>query len=162
MWGFMAVSVAALIATASAINATMFSMLDISRALARNGQLGAIFKQPFWGHGTEGFFYLLLGILVMTNAFNLVAIANLAGACFLISYLAVFVAHWRLRKETQGNALLIILGFLLMLFILGAFFYQMFFSQPYLIPLIVLFVAACFILEFLIRRKIAKNVPRVS
>ena len=162
MWGFMAVSVAALIATASAINATMFSMLDISRALARNGQLGAIFKQPFWGHGTEGFFYLLLGILVMTNAFNLVAIANLAGACFLISYLAVFVAHWRLRKETQGNALLIILGFLLMLFILGAFFYQMFFSQPYLIPLIVLFVAACFILEFLIRRKIAKNVPGVS
>ena len=162
MWGFMAVSVAALIATASAINATMFSMLDISRALARNGQLGAIFKQPFWGHGTEGFFYLLLGILVMTNAFNLVAIANLAGACFLISYLAVFVAHWRLRKETQGNVLLIILGFLLMLFILGAFFYQMFFSQPYLIPLIVLFVAACFILEFLIRRKIAKNVPGVS
>lgn len=55
MWGFMAVSVAALIATASAINATMFSMLDISRALARNGQLGAIFKQPFWGHGTEVF-----------------------------------------------------------------------------------------------------------
>ena len=162
MWGFMAVSVAALIATASAINATMFSMLDISRALAHNGQLGAIFKQPFWGHGTEGFFYLLLGILVMTNAFNLVAIANLAGACFLISYLAVFVAHWRLRKETQGNVLLIILGFLLMLFILGAFFYQRFFSQPYLIPLIVLFVAACFILEFLIRRKIAKNVPRVS
>lgn len=162
MWGFMAVSVAALIATASAINATMFSMLDISRALARNGQLGAIFKQPFWGHGTEGFFYLLLGILVMTNAFNLVAIANLAGACFLISYLAVFVAHWRLRKETRGNVLLIILGFLLMLFILGAFFYQMFFSQPYLIPLIVLFVAACFILEFLIRRKIAKNAPKVS
>ena len=162
MWGFMAVSVAALIATASAINATMFSMLDISRALARNGQLGAIFKQPFWGHGTEGFFYLLLGILVMTNAFNLVAIANLAGACFLISYLAVFVAHWRLRKETQGNVLLIILGFLLMLFIMGAFFYQMFFSQPYLIPLIVLFVAACFILEFLIRRKMAKNAPRVS
>ena len=39
MWGFMAVSVAALIATASAINATMFSMLDISRALARNGAL---------------------------------------------------------------------------------------------------------------------------
>ena len=160
---FMAIGlVLALYLILSYVVLSMFSMLDISRALARNGQLGAIFKQPFWGHGTEGFFYLLLGILVMTNAFNLVAIANLAGACFLISYLAVFVAHWRLRKETQGNALLIILGFLLMLFILGAFFYQMFFSQPYLIPLIVLFVAACFILEFLIRRKIAKNVPRVS
>ena len=61
MWGFIAVSVAALIATASAINATMFSMLDISRALARNGQLGAIFKQPFWGHGTEGFFLSFAG-----------------------------------------------------------------------------------------------------
>lgn len=161
MWGFMAVSVAALIATASAINATMFSMLDISRALARNGQLGAILNS-LSGATERRVFLSLLGILVMTNAFNLVAIANLAGACFLISYLAVFVAHWRLRKETQGNALLIILGFLLMLFILGAFFYQMFFSQPYLIPLIVLFVAACFILEFLIRRKIAKNVPGVS
>lgn len=144
----------ALIATASAINATMFSMLDISRGLARNGQLNAMFKQPFWGRGTQGFFYLLLGILVLTNAFNLVAIANLAGACFLISYLAVFVAHWRLRKETHGNALLIIAGFVLMLSILAAFFYQMFFSQPYLIPLIVLFVAGCFILEIVIRKKI--------
>lgn len=46
-------------------------------------QLNAMFKQPFWGRGTQGFFYLLLGILVLTNAFNLVAIANLAGACFL-------------------------------------------------------------------------------
>lgn len=155
VWGFMAVSVAALIATASAINATMFSMLDISKGLARNGQLDAMFKQPFWGRGTQGFFYLLLGILVLTNAFNLVAIANLASACFLISYLAVFVAHWRLRKETHGNVVLIAAGFLLMLCILGAFFYQMFFSQPYLIPLIALFVAGCFVLEVLIRRRIA-------
>lgn len=157
VWGFVAVSVAALIATASAINATMFSMLDISRGLARNGQLNAMFKQPFWGRGTQGCFYLLLGILVLTNAFNLVAIANLAGACFLISYLAVFVAHWRLRKETHGNALLIIAGFVLMLGILAAFFYQMFFSQPYLIPLIVLFVAGCFILEIVIRKKIGSK-----
>ena len=67
-----------------------------------------------------------------------------------------------LHLMSRGYTLIIILGFLLMLFILGAFFYQMFFSQPYLIPLIVLFVAACFILEFLIRRKIAKNVPGVS
>lgn len=153
VWGFMAVSVAALIATASAINATMFSMLDISKGLASNGQLSPMFKVPFWGNGTQGFFYLLLGILVLTNAFDLVAIANLAGACFLISYLAVFVAHWRLRKETHGNALLIIVGFVLMLSILGAFFYQMFFSQPYLIPLIVLFVAACFFLEILMRKR---------
>lgn len=162
VWGFMAVSVAALIATASAINATMFSMLDISKGLAANGQLTAMFKEPFWGRGTQGFFYLLLGILVLTNAFDLVAIANLASACFLISYLAVFVAHWRLRKETNGNALLIVAGFLLMLFILAAFFYQMFFSQAYLIPLIILFVVACFILEALIRRKEASKASNTS
>lgn len=49
-----------------------------------------------------------------------------------------------------------------MLFILGAFFYQMFFSQPYLIPLILLFVAACFILEFFIRKKLAKGASKAS
>ena len=38
----------------------------------------------------------------------------------------------------------------------------MFFSQPYLIPLIVLFVAACFVLEFLIRRKLAKTASKAS
>lgn len=157
VWGFIAVSVAALVATASAINATMFSMLDISKGLARDGQLGAIFKRPFWGSGTEGFFYLLLGILVLTNAFNLVAIANLAGACFLISYLAVFAAHWRLRKETEGNGWLIIIGAFLMLFILSAFFYQMFFSQPYLIALILVFVFVCFTLEYFIRKKESKG-----
>ena len=59
-------------------------------------------------------------------------------------------------RSLVGTLVDVILGFLLMLFILGAFFYQMFFSQPYLIPLILLFVAACFILEFFIRKKLAK------
>ena len=44
-------------------------------------------------------------VLVALNAFNLDALAHIASAIFLISYLAVQVAHWRLIKQTHGSTL---------------------------------------------------------
>jgi hypothetical protein len=61
--------------------------------------LPALFDTKVWGQGTQGMLWATGAILVMVNLLNLGAIANIAGAIFLIAYLAVFVAHWRLRRE---------------------------------------------------------------
>ena len=90
-------SVGALLATASAVNAYIFAAMKITRwPWRRTGQLPRMFDhQGVWRGGTRG---LLLGIggavLLAINTFNLDALAHIASATFLIVYLAVHVAHW--------------------------------------------------------------------
>ena len=155
-WGVLAVLIAALVATSSAINATFFSSLRIMSELSNKGQLGAIFSRVFWRKGSKGFFWFVVGIMVVANVLNLTSIANIASATFLISYLAVFVAHWRLRKETQTHGFWIVLGFLLMLSVLIVFLGHVFQLQPEAVGLIVVFVGASFGLEYVVLRHLRK------
>ncbi|MEG2247281.1 MAG: APC family permease [Akkermansia sp.] len=161
-WGDIAISIAALVASASAINATMFSFLRISQGLAAKHQLDTAFQTPLWRQGSKGFVLTLGGILIITNLFNLAAIANIASTTFLICYLAVFVAHWKLRQETRTNGAPIIIGFLLMLGILIAFLRQIYVTQAPALVVIVLFIIVSFILERWIRKsskRAMKHIP---
>ncbi len=153
--GFTIVSIGALLATSSAINATLFSGLTIARALAEKRQLPPAFDQPAWGQGTKGLFWSVAGILVMTNWLDLSAIANIASATFLICYLAVFVAHWRLRALTGAHGAIILVGFLAMALVFASFMTSVWQSQPVATGLIIGFVSGCAGLAWLIRRKLA-------
>lgn len=119
--GFVLVSVAALLATASAINATLFSIINITLGMGTRGALPAMFVKPLLGQGTRGLVGLLAIILVLTNFLNLTAIASVASATFLMCYLAVFVAAWRLRHEITASGPLLAVGFILMAVVFGAF-----------------------------------------
>jgi amino acid transporter len=152
-FGFVIVSIGALLATASAINATLFSALAISRGLAKEGQLPALFAAPFWREGTQGLVWAAGAILIMVNLLDLGAIAHIAGATFLICYLAVFVAHWRLRPQAGGSSVLILLGFALMVVVLVAFLASLWQTQPTGIALTVLFVAGSAGVAWLVRRR---------
>ena len=152
-WGIIAVSIAALIASASAINATLFSFIRISQEMAERRQLDQAFQNTFLRHGSKGFLLTISGILIVTNLFNLTAIANIASSTFLICYLAVFAAHWRLRRETESHSLPILVGALLMAAILVAFLQHIYHTQPPALVAIVLFIIASFMIEFLIRKK---------
>ena len=97
--GFVVVSIAALLATTSALNASLFSGLEISKAMAARGELPAIFGKAAWREGTHGLVWAAAFVLVLVNLIDLTAICHIAGAAALVLYLAVFAAHWRLHKE---------------------------------------------------------------
>lgn len=156
-WGVIAVSVAALVATTSAINATLFSSLRIMSDLAKNKQLGDIFLKNFWKQGSHGFFWYIVATVLVANMFNLMAIANIASAIFLISYLSVYVAHWRLREETKTHGAWIILGGVLMLFVFVGFIGHLYQSQPKSLWMIGLFVLASLGAEYMILRKYTRT-----
>lgn len=151
--GFIIVLIGALFATASAINASIFCALEVSRGLAEKGQLPTVFARAAWGHGTHGLVWSTGAILVMVNLFDLGAIAQVAGATFLISYLAVFAAHWRLHGEAGGSRILIAGGAALMALVLAAFMVSLWSTQPSAIWLTVLAVAGSLGVEWLVQRQ---------
>jgi len=158
--GYTAVSIGALLATASGINAFIFSAMQIALALAGAKQLPQIFGRRIWGDGTRGLLFGAAGILLVINVFDLSAIANIASAAFLIVYMAIHVAHWRLIGETTGSRSLVALGFLSMAVVLVCFVWSIASTQPWSVGLIVLFIAGSWIVEMLLARSNAAFGPR--
>lgn len=151
--GFVVVSIGALFATSSAINASIFCALEVSKGLAGKGQLPDIFGRSAWGQGTHGLVWAAVAILAMVNLFDLGAIAQVAGATFLIAYLGVFAAHWRLHDQAGGSRLLILAGAALMVTVLGAFMISLGKTQPSAIGLTVLAVAGSLGAQWLIQKR---------
>lgn len=149
--GYIIVAFAALVATSSAINATLFALLRIGQGLAQQGELQKGLARRIWKKGSWGFLGCLALILVMSAWFNLGESANIAGACFLISYLSVYVAHWILRRETGAHPFWIIIGFLAMLAVFVGFMYSLYVNSPLLVGVIALVVIVCLALEALIQ-----------
>jgi amino acid transporter len=128
--GFIVVSIAALLATTSALNASLFSGLEISKAMASRGELPALFGRAAWREGTQGLVWATAFVLVLVNLIDLTAICHIAGAGALILYLAVFAAHWRLHAEAGGSRLLILLGVGLMAVVLVAQVIHLWTARP--------------------------------
>lgn len=120
-WGYWLLYLTAFIAFVTGINATYFSIFRITHSLAHEGILPYFYVRKLWHFGTFGNLLTTVLIWLATVCFDFSAIVNLASGAYLVSYLAVFVANWRLRVETGSSPFLIITGLLLMLFILITF-----------------------------------------
>ena len=161
-FGYTAVSIGALLATASGINAFILSAMQIALALAGAKQLPQVFGRRIWGDGTRGLLFGAVGILLVINLFDLSAIANIASAAFLIVYMAIHVAHWRLIVETKGSRLLVAVGFLSMAVVLVCFVWSIAHTEPWSVGLIVVFVAGSWIVEMLLARSDAALLPSIK
>ena len=146
--GFIAVSIAALLATASAINAVLFSGMNIALGLGKERKLPSAFTSRLRGKLSLGVTFAIAGVLVMINFMDLSSIADVASAAFLITYLAVFVAHWRLAEETASSRPVIVVGFLLMATVLIAFEISVFRTHWLSLLLTCVLVAAAVVFEF--------------
>lgn len=154
--GFVAVSIAALLATASAINAVLFSGMNIALGLGKERKLPSAFTSLLRGKLSLGVTFAIAGVLVMINFMDLSSIADVASAAFLITYLAVFVAHWRLAEETASSRPVIVVGFLLMATVLIAFEISVFRTHWLSLLLTCVLVAAAVVFEFVM---VARRTP---
>src|SRR5580704_16543164 len=85
--------------------------MQISAAMAKVHQLPQTFRNLVWRQGTLGLLLAVAAILRAINVLDLDALARIASATFLIAYMAVHVAHWRLVYDTKGSRLLIGVAF---------------------------------------------------
>ena len=102
--GFRLIAIAALLSTASAVNATLFGSTNIAYQIAKNGGLPPAFDRELWGRDVEGLFITAGIVLVFVLIFPLSAVASMGSAGFLLVYAAVAIGHLRIRAQTGAKA----------------------------------------------------------
>lgn len=102
--GYIAIVVAALLATSSAINATFYSTGRLAYVVAKTGQLPREFERSIRGEHSEGAIICGVLALIIANFVPLEAIATMGSAGFLILFLIVNLANVRLSRATDSRA----------------------------------------------------------
>jgi amino acid transporter len=101
--GFVMVAVAALLATASSVNATLYASAGLTKMLAKVGQFPAFFGRHTVRDAPAGLLITAGLVLVVANVVDLSAIASVGSAIALVVFLLVALAGYRRREDTGAN-----------------------------------------------------------
>jgi amino acid transporter len=103
--GFTMMAIAALLATSSSVNATIYASGGLTRMLAGVGQFPSFFG-PSSRLGKHAGLLITAGlVLVIGNLVDLSAIASVGSAIALAVFLLVAVAGYRRRADTGANVI---------------------------------------------------------
>lgn len=102
--GFVVVAVAALLATSSAVNATLFASSNVGYDEARSGQISHLLTKTVGRSGTIALLTSALIVIVLILFFPLNAVGQMTSLAFLVVYGAVSAGHIRIRARTNTAA----------------------------------------------------------
>lgn len=97
--GFVLIGIAAMLSTASAINATLYGSARMTYTIAKARELPAQLERPIWNQPLEGLLITAAATLVLANVLNLESISTMGSAGFLIIFATVNVAEARTSKK---------------------------------------------------------------
>jgi amino acid transporter len=150
--GFTIMAIAALLATSSSVNATLYASGGLTGMLADVGQF-----PPFFGKGSRlgarsGMLITAAIVLVIANVVNLSAIASVGSACSLVIFLLVGMAGYRLRSETGALGAVVLVGMAATVIVLAFFAVDTLRNAPETFVAIVAITALAVILDTVWKR----------
>jgi len=110
--GFTIIAIAALLSTASAINATLYGGGRVGYLIAKLGELPKTFDEKI-KKGYEGVIIIALMSILFATVFDLENISIAGSTGFLVIFALVNLANLKRYKETVSNRLIPAFGFLL-------------------------------------------------
>jgi hypothetical protein len=122
--GFMLIAVAAMLSTASAINATVYGAARLSYIIARDGELPEVLERKIWNRPIEGLLITSGATLLIANLVDLSSMSTLGSVGFLLIFAAVNGANAVMARETDSRRWLSLLGVALCLCALGSLLWQ--------------------------------------
>ncbi len=149
--GFTLIAVAAMLSTASAINATAYGAARLSYMIAKDGELPEILERKIWNKPVEGLLITSAVTLLVANLVDLSSLSTMGSAGFLVIFAAVNGANARLATATGSRRWLSLTGALLCLAALGTLLWQTAQTDPGRIWVLVLITAAAFGIELAFR-----------
>jgi amino acid transporter len=114
------IAVAAMLSTASAINATIYGAARLSYVIARDGELPRLLEHKAWGEPIGGLLITSGAALAIANLADLSSLSTMGSAGFLLIFAAVNAANLKMANETGSRRWLSLLGVLLCLGALGS------------------------------------------
>ena len=141
--GFVLIAIAAMLSTASAINATLYGTARLSYIIAKDGELPEILEHKVWNKPVEGLLITTGATLIIANAVDLSSISTMGSAGFLLIFAAVNGANAKLAATTGSRRWISLLGVVLCLGALGCLLWQTGSQSPaqLLVPLAMVGVA---------------------
>jgi amino acid transporter len=142
-------SIAAMLATASSVNANLYGAGNMTKAMSEQGAFPPVFAGPSRVGGTRGLMITVILSLILANLFDLSAIASLGSAVALSIFLILSIAAYRLRKRTGSNVAIIAAGALSTAVVLAVFSADLLSNEPRTLVVFGVFVVLAFALELL-------------
>lgn len=149
--GFILIAVAAMLSTASAINATIYGAARLSYVIAKDGELPEALEIKAWGKPIEGVFITSGVTLLIANLVDLSSMSMMGSAGFLFIFAAVNGANVVLANDTQSKKSLSLLGVGLCLGALGSLIWQTATVSPRQLWFLFAMIVLAFAIEFFFR-----------
>ncbi|HFQ61089.1 MAG TPA: APC family permease, partial [Epsilonproteobacteria bacterium] len=143
--GFTIMAVAALISTASSINANLYAVTNVTYQMAKNGELPKVYKRNVW-HSSEGLIVSTVILIAFVLFFDLTEIAAIGSISILFIHALVHIGHLFKIKDTKASKFLIVLAIVT---IAVAIVLALNYTSKH-IPDVGYFIAGGFVLAFII------------
>ena len=143
--GFSMMAVAALISTASSINANLYAVTNVTYQMAKNGELPEVYERNVW-HSSEGLIVSMVIIVLLVLFFNMAEIAAIGSISILFIHALVHIGHLLKIKETKASVPLVLLAIIA---IVAAIVLALNYTSEH-IPNVGYYIAIGFVLAFAI------------
>jgi amino acid transporter len=145
--GFILIAIAALLSTASAINATLYGAARLSYVIAKDGELPKFLERKAWGEPIEGLLITAAATLLIANLVDLSSLSTMGSAGFLLIFAAVNAANAVLAGETGSRCWLSFGGALLCLVAFACLLWQTVMTDPGKLWILLIMISMAFFIE---------------
>lgn len=149
--GFLLIAIAAMLSTASAINATIYGAARLSYTIAKDGELPTVLGKKIWGKPIEGLLITSGVTVLIANLVDLSSISMMGSAGFLLIFAVVNGANVVLADDTKSKRLLSLIGAGLCLCALGSLIWQTADNSPGQLWFLFAMIGAAFSIEIMFR-----------
>ena len=149
--GFTVITVAALISTFSAINASLFGGSRVNFEIAEDDELPHHFLARLWNEPI-GLLITAIATLILVNLLNLESISTAGSVGFLLIFGVVNLAGFKLSEVTGGKKIIQMSGFILCLLALTILINQQLTSDPGGVITSLGIIGFCFLAEWIYKK----------
>ncbi|RJE70966.1 APC family permease [Reichenbachiella sp. MSK19-1] len=150
--GFTVITVAALLSTFSAINASLYGGSRVNYEIAEDDEAPHQFTGMFWNQPI-GLLITSVATLVAVNVLALESISTAGSVGFLFIFSVINLVAYRLSKEIKGNRLISGVGSVACAVALVALIAQQFTSNRLSVYIAASIVVGCFLAEFVFKQR---------
>ncbi len=149
--GFTIITVAALISTFSAINASLLGGSRVNYEIAEDDELPSHFTKKLWGQPI-GLLITTVGTLILVNTLKLESISTAGSVGFLLIFSIVNFVGFKKADEIKGNKVIPLTGFIACFLAMIALLVQHYSTSKTDVYIALGIIAFCFIMEYIYKK----------